>query len=359
MSADTNNKPDITVVVPVYNVEDEYLRECLDSILAQTFTKFELICVSDGAGENSIAILNEYAARDTRIVVICQENQGVCVARNEAVKIATGRYITFVDSDDTIEEDNLEGIVTYADKNNLDVLMWGMYRCFPGRKVEFSPYTKDIECFTPEQKQEVQLKCLVGVLPFFKCPPASADAAGSACAKLYRTEFLRENHLCYTAGLKRAEDMLFNLEVFDAADRIGYLYKFYYNYRQLSTSATYTYRENGIEIFTDSLKGIRAHLDRKGKDDLYYQIYYMRCMFFYLESMDMDYLNPNNPKTIRQKIADMKRVAASDPYKEAFGNLRSDYLTLPRRIPLFLIRHNLMFTLMVFYSVFRIVQKGK
>lgn len=354
-----NNTPDITVIVPVYNVEDIYLRECLDSIMSQTLDNFELICVSDGAADNSVAILNEYAAKDSRITVLCQENQGVCVARNNALDIAKGRYITFIDSDDTVEKDNLKGIVEYADDNALDVLMWGMYRCFSDHKTAFSPYTQDIKCFSKEQKEEVQFKCLVGILPFFKCPPASSDAAGSACAKLYRREFLEAHSLRYTKGLKRAEDMLFNLQVFDAAERIGYLYKFYYNYRQLSSSATYTYRENGIDIFTDSLIGIKNHLDNKKKSDLYYQIYYMRCMFFFLESMDMDYLNPANPKSLPEKISDMKKVASSDPYREAFAGLKCDYLTLPRRIPLFLIRHNMMYVLMVFYKVYRLSQKGK
>ena len=351
--------PDITVIVPVYKVEDEYLRECLESIMRQTLENFELICVSDGAGERSISILNEYAQKDSRVRVICQENQGVCAARNKALRAAGGRYITFIDSDDTVERDNLKEAVEYADENNLDVLMWNMYRCYPDHKTVFAPYTEDIKCFTKEQKEEVQFKCLVGILPFFKCPPASADAAGSACAKLYRREFLLEKSLEYTKGLKRAEDMLFNLQVFDAAERIGYLYRFFYNYRQLSSSATYTYRENGINIFTDSLKGIKAHLDDKKKGELYYQIYYMRCMFFFLESMDMDYLNPLNPKSLKEKAADMKRVIAADPYKEAFNNLKNDYLTLPRRIPLFLIRHNMVLTLMFFYSVYRITQKGK
>lgn len=354
-----NNTPDITVIVPVYNVEDKLLKECLDSILSQTLDSFELICVSDGAGDNSIAILNEYAALDARVSVICQENQGVCVARNNALNVATGRYITFVDSDDTIEKDNLKGIVEFADKNELDVLMWGMHRCFLDHKTEFAPYTQDINCFTKEQKEEVQFKCLVGILPFYKCPPASADAAGSACAKLYRREFLENNSLRYTKGLKRAEDMFFNLQVFDAADRIGYLHKFYYNYRQLASSATYTYRENGIDIFTDSLIEIKHHLDNKNKSELYYQVYYMRCMFFFLESMDMDYLNPANPKPLSEKINAMKKIATTDPYKEAFANLKCDYLTLPRRIPLFLIKHKMMFMLMIFYKVYRLTQKGK
>jgi len=355
----TGEQPDITVIVPVYKVEAEYLKECLDSILAQTLTNFELIIVSDGAPSENEDIICEYEKRDSRIRTLFQENKGVCIARNEALKMVTGRYVTFIDSDDTVTPDNLEGAVNFADSNRLDVLMWSMYRCFSDHKTEFAPYVQDIPCFSKQQKEEVQFKTLVGILPFYVCPPASADAAGSACAKLYRTEFLKENGLSYVPGLKRAEDMFLNLQVFDAAERIGYLHRFYYNYRQLLSSATYTYRENGIAVFTDALNEIRKHLADKGKSDLYFQVYYMRCMFFFLESMDMDYLNPNNPKPLRERINEMKKVAESGPYKEAFDNLKWDNLTWARRIPLFLIRHKFMYMLALFYSVYGITQKGK
>ena len=359
MASDNNNTPDISVIVPVYQVRPEYLRECIDSILAQSLENFELILVSDGAPEENVNILKEYEECDNRIRLICQENQGVCIARNEAMKLVSGRYVTFIDSDDTVTPDNLEGAVSYADENELDVLMWGMYRVFPDHKTEFSPYVCDIPKFTDRQKEEVQLKTLVGILPFFETPPASADAAGSACAKLYRTAFLRENSLTYTRGLKRAEDMFFNLQVFGKAENIGYLYRFYYNYRQVATSATYLYRDHGIDVFTDSLKCIREYLDRSGKPELFYQVYYMRCMFFYLESMDMDYLNPGNGKPLKERLREMKETAHSDPYNEAFLKLKNDHLTMARRMPLFLIRHNMMLTLAVFYSAYRLLQKGK
>lgn len=97
----------ISVIVPVYNVEP-YLRQCIDSILAQTYTNFELILVDDGSPDNCGAICDEYAAKDSRIVVIHQENQGVAVARNVALDIMRGEYIAFIDSDDYIAPTYLE-----------------------------------------------------------------------------------------------------------------------------------------------------------------------------------------------------------------------------------------------------------
>ena len=97
----------ISVIVPVYNVE-QYLPQCLDSIINQTYKNLEIICVDDGSPDNSGKILDEYAKKDKRIKVIHQENQGVSVARNTGLDNATGKYIGFVDPDDWIEADYYE-----------------------------------------------------------------------------------------------------------------------------------------------------------------------------------------------------------------------------------------------------------
>jgi len=93
--------PEISIIVPVYNVE-KYLPRCIDSILAQTFTDFELILVDDGSPDNCGKICDEYAKKDDRIVIIHKENAGVSAARNDGLDIASGKYISFVDSDDII-----------------------------------------------------------------------------------------------------------------------------------------------------------------------------------------------------------------------------------------------------------------
>ena len=112
--------PEISVIVPVYNVE-KYLPRCLDSILAQTFRDFELILVDDGSTDASGAICEEYAARDSRIRVLHQENQGQAAARNRALDIAQGEYIGFVDSDDYIHPQMFEILMRNAWAHDADI----------------------------------------------------------------------------------------------------------------------------------------------------------------------------------------------------------------------------------------------
>ena len=347
----------LSVVVPVYNVETKYLAECFESILGQDMPDFELIIIDDGASAETASFIDAYDFRGADVKIIHQPNAGVACARNRGIDECSGKYVTFIDSDDTVSPGCFSGITDFAEKNGLDILMFGIYRQYSDHRTEFSPYSCDIPRFTKEQLEEVKFKCMVGILPFYKCPPATADAAGSACAKLYRLEFLKSRELKYTPLLKRAEDMEFNLRVFDAAENAGYLYRFYYNYRQIETSATYVYRPGGIEVFTASLNAMKKYLASAGKSDLYMQVFYMRCMFFFLESMDMDYLNADNPAPRKERLKALAAAAADEPYAEAFSNLRGEHLTFARTIPLFLIRHRMFSALALFYSVYRTVMK--
>lgn len=97
------NKPIVSIVIPVCNVE-KYLRECLDSVINQTMTELEIICVDDGSNDNSLSILKEYENKDNRIIVISKENSGYGNTMNVGMDKATGEYIGIVESDDYIEK---------------------------------------------------------------------------------------------------------------------------------------------------------------------------------------------------------------------------------------------------------------
>jgi len=115
--------PKVSVIIPVYNVE-KYLRECLDSILSQTFKDFEVICVDDGSTDASVDILREYADNDDRFIILKQANQGAAVARNYGMSIAKGKYLLFLDSDDVFSEMLLEKSVAKAEFFDADITIF-------------------------------------------------------------------------------------------------------------------------------------------------------------------------------------------------------------------------------------------
>lgn len=128
----------LSIIVPVYKVE-QYLRKCIDSILAQTFTDFELILVDDGSPDNCGTICDEYAKEDRRIKVIHQENAGVSAARNSGLDNACGEYIGFVDSDDWIELDMYEILMQDIAEYHSDIAICGLIKAFcNGERIRFS-----------------------------------------------------------------------------------------------------------------------------------------------------------------------------------------------------------------------------
>ena len=140
--------PEISIIVPVYNVE-KYLKRCIDSILNQSFTDFELILVDDGSTDNSGKIIDEYALKDKRIKVIHKENGGQGSARNRGLDIAKGNYIGFVDSDDWIHKDMYKCMYQIINEDNTDIVQIGH------NTVE--EYTEDKRCNINEEKYFYEL----------------------------------------------------------------------------------------------------------------------------------------------------------------------------------------------------------
>ncbi|MBO4265940.1 MAG: glycosyltransferase [Lachnospiraceae bacterium] len=342
----------VSVIIPVYRVDPAYLRECIDSVLGQSLKEIEIILVDDGAPRENADLLDSYAEQDDRIRVIHQENKGASAARNAGLSVCNGEYVTFVDSDDRIDNNCLAIAYDHALQNDLDLLLWGTYKVYPNRKIEYSPFVADIPLLDDKQKEFLQLKTLAGSLPVYEYP-CSIYGSGSCCSKLYKRSLLADNDLKYPEGIERSEDVVFNIQVFEAADRIGYINRHMYYYRQLSDSATYMYRDGGIKVFTDALDKLHEFLVRTGKSEYFMQVFYMRCMFLYLESMEMDYCNPNNPKPYAERMKQLGSAADQMPYSEAFEKLSYGYLTFTKKIPLFLIRRRWTKLLALFFTTYR------
>lgn len=208
------NNPKISVIVPVYNVE-RYLRKCLDSIIAQTFSDWECICVDDGSPDNSGKILDEYAAKDKRFVIIHKENGGVSSARNAGLDMARGEYITFCDSDDWVEADWL--LVQYTDivSEDFDVCICGFY----GKG---------------KQKRKV-LNQIAAKTSIF----AQNGIGGYSFLRLIRRKNI--DIVRYDTSIAYLEDSEFFYRLFDNCDKILWTNKPLYHYENNSESVTRVY----------------------------------------------------------------------------------------------------------------------
>ena len=116
-------QPKFSIIIPVYNAE-KYLPKCIDSLIKQTFKKFEIICINDGSSDKSLNILKRYATNDTRIKIFTQKNSGPAVARNLGLEKAQGKYLWFIDADDWIEEKACEILNNIINKNSPDITIF-------------------------------------------------------------------------------------------------------------------------------------------------------------------------------------------------------------------------------------------
>lgn len=143
--------PEVSVIVPVYNVE-MYLQRCLDSLTGQTLKDIEIICIDDGSPDNCGKILDEYAANDSRIKVIHQDNAGLSAARNNGMKIANGKYISFVDSDDFVDLEFLEKLYETAERSQADITAASIIRKRKNSEKYRIHYTEEADVETLPEK---------------------------------------------------------------------------------------------------------------------------------------------------------------------------------------------------------------
>lgn len=169
--------PTISVIVPVYKVE-AYLDRCVESILAQTYTDFELILVNDGSPDNCPAMCDAWTAKDSRITVIHQANGGLSAARNAGIAMAQGDYLCFVDSDDVIRADTLSLLMEYLSREGADVAM--------GKLTRFATDNELIEMMVPRDEETATVLSGEDALHGFFDSALPASRLVSACGKLFR-----------------------------------------------------------------------------------------------------------------------------------------------------------------------------
>lgn len=168
----------ISIIVPVYNVE-KYLKRCLDSLINQTLKDIEIICVNDGSKDSSLQILEEYAQKDSRIVIYNQENSGLSVARNTGLEHVNGEYIGFVDSDDWVDLDFYAKLYNSAKNNNADIAVADFVREHHNKKPKRLNIKEEKIYTKPEDK-------------FMVC---KVHREGCVWNKIYRTEFIKSINL--------------------------------------------------------------------------------------------------------------------------------------------------------------------
>ncbi len=238
MSSEFNAKK-VSVLIPVYNSQ-AYISRCLDSIIAQTYSEWEIVCIDDGSSDSSPLILDEYRSRyPDKIIVEHRSNEGVAAARNRAIALATGEYLVFADNDDWLDVDYIDTLLTAALNSGADVVCSGYKRPNNNGDILFSTSPK----------------------PDTEWGPYVVEAAW---AKIYRTDYVRKNHLCFL-DTNIGEDLYFSIPAIELTNNIQIIsycgYNWFFNESSVSNTK---HRSSDSLLFEETLNKIILMLKARG-----------------------------------------------------------------------------------------------
>lgn len=263
------NKPTISVIVPVYNVE-KYLEECVESVLSQTFTDYELLLIDDGSTDSSGDLCDQIAKRDTRVRVFHKSNGGLSSARNKGMDEAEGDWIVFLDSDDKwADKDGLGRLYDYATRNNLDAL-----------RFEYQSMNDDMTVRLPQKVTDKQM-CCNKVLSNFELVKYGIAGEWFSVLFLLRREFVDVQR--YNTNLSFLEDMDFYCRLFATHEcRCGYVADAFYLYRKREGSLSSSPRVDQLKCsfgMCDVFWNQSRQLEDKKMQQLY--VHYSVMMYYW------------------------------------------------------------------------------
>ncbi|WP_372518435.1 glycosyltransferase family 2 protein [Candidatus Ruminimicrobiellum ovillum] len=277
------NNPKVSIIIPVYNVE-QYLRQCLDSVCNQTFKDIEIIIVNDCSPDNSLEIIKEYQRKDERIVLVdLKQNVGLGFARNEGMKVAKGKYITFVDSDDWIANNYVEVLYNEIESNSLDVVCAAayIYNNIQKKIIDHKFVSAD-----KLNRQKIKNKdCLL--IPKRNC------FIIPVWLKIYKKSFLLDNNIFFE--LKESEDNLFFFYVLLKTENIKFIDDKIYYYRinrEYSLMQAINKKFNYFKLF------------EKLKERLIFENRYNECKRIYYQYISI--LTASKLEVLNLKLSELK-----------------------------------------------------
>ena len=235
----------VSVIMPIYNAYD-YLGPAIDSVLSQTLTEIELICVDDGSTDSSYDLIKEYQKKDERVRIVTETNAGPALARNNGIKRARGEYLAFLDADDFFEPKLLEKLYNAAKERDLDIAITD-YNIFNNRKSLF-------DSAQPEEYEDIYEEN--GVTSKSLAPDKIfLSTNGAAWNKLFRRSFVIEKQLSFLQDVKIYEDVYFVVSALSLAERVGKVFEVLLHHRVYTDqSRAKTFRKHYAQVLFVYLK---------------------------------------------------------------------------------------------------------
>lgn len=298
-----NEKPLLTIIIPVYNVE-QYLEKCVESVIPTTIS-YEIILVDDGSTDSSLNKCMKLEETKENIKVIHKENGGLSSARNCGLSIATGKYVAFVDSDDWVDKGTYDILLNKLKNKDVDILKFSYLIEYDGNVIEEHNILSN-GFYDREQIEKL-------ILPYAFGGDKLADSTIqkinlSSTSNIYNLEFLKSNNLEFISEREvGSEDFLFNIEALLNAKDILVVDECLYHYVQRVGSLTKQYRKNLYQQYSNLCKCLYMYMDKKGVLNQYnneYNHFYICLMYICI----MNECNEFAPGARKQKVEKVKNI---------------------------------------------------
>lgn len=314
----------VSVIIPVYKVELT-LRQCVDSVINQSFKDLEIILIDDGSPDKCGDICEEYAKKDNRVRVIHKKNEGLAKARNDGIKIASGEWILFVDSDDWLQVDYIQKLyIPDLDKTSISICGANAEYRVGHWKKRFGIQGSD------EITDDEMLKVIQANASAVKYNPINngikIDLIPPPWNKLYNRLLILEKGIYFDEHLEVMEDFCFNLRYFAWVKRIIAVNSFGYNYRYNGGGITKKFDERRLEKDSAFFANVCKFTKQSSNKYLHEFIYSAICQQFII-NLYRYYFAPNNPYGLKEKIEILRVTLGEEKHQEAFEKVNRDTLS--------------------------------
>ena len=337
--------PKVSIIIPIYNVE-KYLDRCVQSVINQTLQDIEIILVDDESPDGCPQMCDEYARKDNRVKVVHKKNAGLGFARNSGLEVATGEYVTFLDSDDFVDKDTYRQIYENILKNELEICYFTYCRYLNDGTIIHESHLGDEKLYIGKEQTERFMLDMVGKV---YNNPDSEYHIMSVCFGVYKTDIIKRNNVKFVSEREIAsEDLIFHIDLLPYITRIGYLPKEFYYYYVNTGSITFTYSDAKYNSYIKLIETVKSKLSERYDAEKYEPHYYTQVLRVYKMLFRFESINKASFLCRRKRISALckvKRVAGIYDKKIKGCFSRADRLLIN------CMKHNLSLIIMTLYTI--------
>lgn len=312
----------ISIIVPVYNVS-EYLPQCIDSLLRQTYEETEIICVNDGSTDNSLSILQKYAEESDRVHIINQDNRGVSEARNRGLSVATGDWIMFVDSDDWIDAETCEIMLKTVTEYKAQAVMCAYIKEYRDRSEIVQVLdSKNADIY----RQNVQKfhRRLYGPVGVETSNPLDLDIVITPVMQLFKKDLVEGIEFKDIRRIGTFEDGLFQIDVYARCKSFVYISNPFYHYRKTNNSSITTKYKKELYRQREYLFDLMENNIKENDYDKEYTIGLKNRVAFDLIGIAIN--EARSKDNVIKKAAKIKTILNTQRRRDALEELETTYM---------------------------------